>query len=141
MTDTQEFGYKNNSYEAIGGHEGISQLVRRFYEYMDDLPEAKTIRDQHPKQLEESIEKLTFFLSGWLGGPKLYQQKYGHISIPGSHAHLPIGEPEKNAWLNCMKKSIDDQNFSEEFSDYLMKQLTIPANRIVMTSKPSIHES
>ncbi len=124
------FGKADNSFQAAGGIEGINQLVKDFYQLMDELPEAQIIRTMHPENLSSSIDKLSCFLSGWLGGPRLYQEKYGSISIPGVHSHLAIGEGEKIAWLHCMKLAIDRQNYNLEFADYLIYQLSIPAERI-----------
>ncbi|HEX7763167.1 MAG TPA: globin, partial [Cellvibrio sp.] len=65
----------------------------------------------------------------------LYHEKYGSINIPRDHAHLPIGEAERDAWLLCMERAIAKQNYSPEFSTYLLAQLRIPAERIFATSK------
>ena len=65
-------------YNRMGEERGIRALVEKFYYYMDTLPEADGIRKLHPEKLEESIEKLVLFLSGWSGGPPLYVEKYGH---------------------------------------------------------------
>ena len=101
----------------------------------DTLPEAAIIRAMHRQDLTESRDKLTLFLSGWMGGPKLYHEKYGGINIPRSHAHLPIGEAERDAWLLCMKRAIAKQNYRPEFSTYLLTQLSVPAERIFAVSK------
>ena len=77
-----------NPYERLGGEQGVRDLVDRFYDLMDTLPEAKQIRDLHPADLTESRDKLFKFLSGWLGGPSLYINEYGHPRLratgPGS---------------------------------------------------------
>jgi hemoglobin len=74
-------------------------LVDAFYVNMETLPEAETIRNMHPQDLTESRKKLTYFLCGWLGGPKLFSQHYGPISIPSFHKQFPIGFEERDAWL------------------------------------------
>jgi len=125
-----KFGQIDVSFNAAGGVEGVEKLVRDFYDLMDELPQAKTIRKMHPQDLSQSIDKLSRFLCGWLGGPRRYQEKYGSISIPGVHSHLHIGESEKQLWLLCMKKAIAKQNYSSEFSEYLLAQLSIPAERV-----------
>ena len=127
---TKKFGELDASFRATGGVEGIEKLVRDFYALMDELPETKVIRAMHPQDLEGSIDKLSRFLCGWLGGPRRYQEKYGSISIPGVHSHLTIGETEKQAWLFCMQQAIAKQNYSPEFSQYLLTQLSIPAERV-----------
>ena len=61
----------------------------------------------HPGDLTVSIDKLARFLCGWMGGPKRYSEKYGGIAIPPAHSHLPVGESEKQAWLDCMREALD----------------------------------
>jgi hemoglobin len=81
-----------------------------------------------------SLEKSYLFLSGWLGGPKLYAECYGSINIPLAHKHLSVGIEESEAWLFCMQKAIDKQPYEAAFKIYLMKQLRVPAERIRMAS-------
>jgi hemoglobin len=132
------YGFSDNSFIAAGGMEGIRKLVDDFYLEMDTLPQAVIIRKMHKQDLAASRDKLTLFLCGWMGGPKVYQEKYGSINIPRSHAHLPISEAERDAWLLCMERAVARQNYQPEFSAYLLQQLKIPAERIFATSKKSI---
>ncbi len=124
------FGYHDNSYIAAGSFNGIAKLVDDFYDHMERHDFSKKIFEMQPKDINESRRKLTYFLSGWLGGPKLYSKNYGGISIPGVHQHLAIGPEERDAWLECMRLAIDDQPYSPEFSVYLLTQLSVPANRV-----------
>lgn len=123
------YGVGDASFQAAGGEQGIRRLVDDFYDYMDSLPEARTIRAMHPADLEVSRDKLARFLCGWLGGPKLFPQKYGPIAIPRAHGHLPIGRAERDTWLLCMSKAVDRQPYSPDFKKYLLVQLAIPAER------------
>ena len=52
-------------YDALGGDPVVRRLVDRFYEHMDTLPEAGTIRAMHPADLATSRDKLYWFLTGW----------------------------------------------------------------------------
>lgn len=131
MSENDNFGVDDNSYQAAGGLPGLTKLSDAFYQHMDTLPEAKTIRDMHKGDLAESRKKLAFFLSGWLGGPKLYSQNFGSIRIPHAHKHLPIGREEVESWLLCMQKAIDEQPYSQSFKTYLIEQLRVPAERIL----------
>ena len=128
-TKHMKFGEEDASYQAAGGIEGIQQLVNDFYDLMDTLTESATIRALHKKDLSDARKKLSYFLSGWMGGPKLYQEHIGSISIPGFHRKFDIGSAEKDAWLLCMQRAIDRQNYSDEFKTYLLYQLSIPAER------------
>ena len=91
--------------------------------------QARRIRAMHPSDVSVSIDKLARFLSGWTGGPKLYSERYGPIRIPIAHRHLAVDEPERDAWLLCMKKALELQDYPQEFKDFLLQRLSIPAER------------
>lgn len=95
-------------YERIGGEAKIRALTERFYQYMDELPEAYGIRKLHAEDLSHSTQKLYEFLVGWMGGPPLYVEKYGHPMLRRRHLPFPIGENERDQWLYCMRKALDD---------------------------------
>ena len=78
-----------------------------FYDLVEQLPEAKKIRDMHPTDLVESRDKLSHFLCGWLVGPKLYREKYGPIKLSSAHAHLNIGSRQRAAWRSCMQQALE----------------------------------
>ena len=105
-------------YQRLGGEAAIRQLVDRFYELMDTLPQAATIRAMHPEDLTGSREKLFMFLSGWLGGPDLYQQAHGHPRLRMRHMPFPVDEAARDAWMLCMKKALEEL----EVDDDLLKQ-------------------
>lgn len=129
------YGYGDASFLAAGGEAGIRRLVDDFYARMDSDPPAAAIRAMHPSDLTVSRDKLTLFLCGWLGGPRLFRPRYGDISIPGVHAHLAIDEPERDAWLACMHDAVEAQPYDAGFKRYLMRQLAIPAERVRVVSQ------
>ena len=130
MIEKKPFGHEDNSYQSAGAEPGLQKLSEDFYFFMRTLPEAQAILKMHPKDLTKSIEKLALFLCGWLGGPKLFSKKYGPIHIPKFHSHFKIGSSEKEAWLLCMQHAIAQQNYSDDFKEYLLIQLRVPAERI-----------
>lgn len=93
-------------YERIGGEATVRRLVRRFYQLMDELPESYGIRKLHPADLKTSEEKLFMFLSGWMGGPQLYVEKFGHPRLRQRHIHFPIGDAERDQWMLCMTRAL-----------------------------------
>lgn len=95
-------------YEAIGGDPTIRALVRRFYELMDTLPEARACRDVHPPSLARAEEKLYEYLTGYLGGPQLYVEKYGHPRLRSRHFVAPIGTEERDGWILCFQKAMEE---------------------------------
>lgn len=136
MSNTSEaFGHGDASFQAAGGEIGIHKLVEAFYQVMDTLPEVQAIRAMHADDLSDSIDRLAAFLSGWLGGPRRYAEKYGSISIPQAHAHLTIDESLRDEWLLCMQHAAAQQDYSQAFQDYLLAQLAVPAERILRVNQ------
>ena len=95
-------------YELLGGDSAVRQLVDRFYDLMDTVPTYAVIRILHPADLTGSREKLYLFLSGWLGGPPLYAEKFGHPMLRARHLPFAIGIAERDAWLACMRQAMND---------------------------------
>lgn len=95
-------------YERIGGAPAVRALVDRFYDLMDELPAARTVREMHSADLTLSREKLYEFLSGWLGGPALYIEKYGHPRLRARHLPVRIGPAERDQWMLCMRKALEE---------------------------------
>jgi len=127
-----ESGYGSGaaSYNAAGAKEGISRLVDAFYDVMDAAPEARVIRAMHARDLALSREKLKVFLCAWLGGPNEYRARFGPISIPGVHAHLDIGAEERDAWMYCMARAVAEQRWRDDFKEYFMRAIAVPAERV-----------
>ncbi len=104
----------NPHYQRIGGEAGIRALVKRFYELMDSLPEAAEVRALHARSLKGSEEKLFLFLSGWLGGPDLYVEKYGHPRLRMRHMPFAIDSAARDQWMLCMRQAMEDVGLDEE---------------------------
>jgi hemoglobin len=137
FTDKLAYGQLDTSYKAAGEETGLRKLSRDFYELMNELPQAKHIRDMHREDLSLMTDKLTLFLSMWLGGPRTYRDKYSQLGMPAAHRHLVINEAERDAWLICMDQAIEKQEFEESFKEYLKAQFRFPAEMIRKTSKAS----
>ena len=119
----------DNQFRIAGGEEGCMKLANDFYDQMEMLPEARRILLLHPGNLTESRRKLGLFLCGYLNGPERYEEEYGPIQLAPAHAHIPIGTAEKEAWLFCMEKALERQSYPQEFKDFILKRLSLPAER------------
>ena len=93
-------------FSRIGGEAAVRRLVKRFYELMDTLPEAYGIRKLHAADLSAAENKLFMFLCGWLGGPQLYVEKFGHPRLRARHLSFPIGSSEAEQWMLCMRQAM-----------------------------------
>jgi hemoglobin len=95
-------------YQAIGGDGTIRKLVRRFYELMDTLPEASACRAVHPPSLARAEEKLYEYLTGYLGGPPIYTEKYGHPRLRSRHFVASIGAEARDGWILCFRQAMEE---------------------------------
>lgn len=132
----KHFGEGDATYRALGEFEGISRLVHTFYNIMDSDPTFATISAMHRDNDQDKRDKLIFFLCGWTGGKESYRSHFGRsISMPGAHAHLNIGQDERNQWLGCMQKALAQQDYPDDLKNYLLTALAHPADKIVMVSE------
>lgn len=120
-------------YQRIGGDAKVRALVQRFYQLMDELPEAYAIRKLHPADLHGSEDKLYKFLSGWMGGPSLYVEQYGHPMLRARHLPFPIGTVERDQWMLCMNQAlgvvVEDAALRQELSAAFAKVADHMRNR------------
>ncbi|HAN30106.1 MAG TPA: hypothetical protein DCQ06_00780 [Myxococcales bacterium] len=100
-------------YERIGADEGVKALADRFYAVMDSEPRYQSLRAIHPANLSRSIERFYAFLSGFLGGPPIYWQKYGHPRLRMRHGSFPIDRPMARQWVSCMQDALDHSHLDE----------------------------
>lgn len=108
-------------YQALGGEAGVKRLVHRFYELMDELPEAYGVRQLHPSSLEGSAQSLFEFLSGWFGGPPLYMAKKGHPRLRMRHAPYAVTQVMRDEWMTCMTQAIKEQVAESALSERLIE--------------------
>jgi len=95
-------------YELLGGDAKVRELVSRFYDLMDADAGFAGIRKLHRPDLSQAREKLTLFLSGWLGGPQLYTERFGHPMLRARHLPFSIGATERDLWLACMERAMQE---------------------------------
>jgi hemoglobin len=101
-------------YGLLGGDAAVRALVERFYDLMDLEPQYAELRALHAPDLAHAREKLYLFLSGWLGGPSLYIERYGHPMLRRRHLPFPIGVRERDQWMACMEQAMVDQGVADD---------------------------
>lgn len=101
-------------YALLGGETAVRALVERFYDLMDLEPQYAAIRQLHAADLSSAREKLYLFLSGWLGGPGLYLERYGHPMLRARHLPFAIGVRERDQWLACMEQAMAEQGVTDD---------------------------
>ncbi|CCQ10666.1 Hemoglobin-like protein HbO [Pseudoalteromonas luteoviolacea B = ATCC 29581] len=94
-------------YEIMGGEAAVRALANRFYDFMESESMAKELLDMHPQPLDRIREVFFQFLSGWLGGPDLFVEKYGHPRLRMRHMPFSINQSLRDQWMHCMNKALD----------------------------------
>lgn len=117
-------------YHRLGGEATLRAFVQYFYDYMDNLPEVKPVRDIHAADLDHAREALYLFLSGMFGGPPLYMEAYGHPRLRRNHLRFSIGNEERDQWLLCAQKASDNLKLDPLLSNEMMTELTCMANHL-----------
>lgn len=118
-------------YERIGGEAGVRELVRVFYDLVEAEPEGAPLRAMHAqgKGLDHAREAQFLFLSGFLGGPQLYAERFHHANVRQMHGHLAIGDAEAASWLACMEKALE-RTAAGETRQLLMQAFTRVVNAL-----------
>jgi hemoglobin len=135
MTELLSTVHKNNTstYLQLGGEAGIHKLVDRFYELMEVLCEARRVRQMHPPSLAGSADSLFKFLSGWLGGPPLFQQERGHPRLRMRHAPFAVSIVERDEWMLCMRQAINEQVDDAVLNAKLQRMFSEMADHMINT--------
>ncbi len=120
----------NTPYQLLGGEEGVRRLADAFYDAMDELPQSEEIRRMHADNLEDIKEKLFEYLSGWMGGPRLYFEKYGTICLTKPHKPYAINADHRDQWLLCMDTALERIGASDEVKQMLKEPMFMVADMI-----------
>ena len=105
-------------YEAVGGSETFKTLVERFYAAVEsDL----LLRPLYPEEdLSSATERLTLFLIQYWGGPDTYSARRGHPRLRLRHQPFPIGQAERDAWLEHMTAAVNSLDLNPEVRKELL---------------------
>ncbi|AZZ96589.1 group II truncated hemoglobin [Pseudoalteromonas sp. R3] len=118
-------------YEIIGGEAGTRALANRFYDIMESDPYAKPLYDMHPLPLDRIRQVFFEFLSGWLGGPDLFAEQYGHPRLRMRHMPFTINKDLRDQWMYCMDKALDQEVDNPLLREGLRKSLAQLATHMI----------
>ena len=121
MTETD---VKITMFERIGGPVTIDRLVEAFYDRVDTLPEAATIRAMHgPDLARHEASSSGISASGPAGRSSIPSRRATRGCASGTW--IRIGNAERDAWLLCMRgaleQSIADEAARQELYDAMAK--------------------
>ncbi|GLU47921.1 hypothetical protein Nans01_22720 [Nocardiopsis ansamitocini] len=93
-------------FEAAGGEETFTRLVRRFYQGVAADP---VLRPMYPEEdLGPAEERFRLFLIQYWGGPRTYNEQRGHPRLRMRHFPFRIGALERDHWLAHMRAAVDE---------------------------------
>jgi hemoglobin len=108
-------------FETIGGEARIREMVDRFYDLMELEPRFALLRAAHPPSLDNARDRLAWFLTGWMGGPDHYIERFGHPRLRARHLPFAIGTQERDQWLQAMAWAMEDVGIAEDLRLRLME--------------------
>jgi hemoglobin len=117
-----------SAFELMGGEAGVRALVDSFYDRMSLDERFADILALHPVPLDGSRDKLYWFLCGWMGGPDLYIERFGHPRLRARHLPYPIASRERDQWLLCMAEAMADVNVPQPLFDRLLESFSSTAD-------------
>ncbi len=100
-------------FDVIGGASAPARTGRPLLR--PDGPGAGIRRASTPcirPRCDGSRDKLFWFLSGWMGGPDLFVERFGHPRLRARHLPYAIGIEERDQWLRCMAWAMQDMQAS-----------------------------
>jgi len=101
-------------YQRLGEERGVEAIAKNLYEWMAELPEAAYIHSLHQMETSEVRNRLVAFLTRFFDGPDRYREQYGEPMMRRRHMHIPIGPAERDAWMLCMHKSLQENVADDE---------------------------
>ncbi|MDO6619116.1 MULTISPECIES: group II truncated hemoglobin [unclassified Shewanella] len=121
---------QSNAYDLIGGEKTIRLIAQNFYQQMQSREDTQPLLAIHRAPIKDSQQKLFEFLSGWLGGPQLYQQKYGHPALRARHMPFDIDQTMVDQWLTCMEQAIAEAIKKPEHQQVIFQAISQLANNM-----------
>jgi hemoglobin len=112
-------------YEYMGGETTIRKIVETFYPLVQSHPLLAPI---FPEDITPVMEKQFLFLTQFFGGPPLYTMQYGHPMMRARHLPFPVTPSRAEAWLDCMRRALEEVIPSEELRSIILNRLSGPAH-------------
>ena len=118
----------NSLYERVGGDQFFFELVDSFYAGVAKDP---VLRPLYPADLAPPNRRLALFLIQYWGGPRTYSDERGHPRLRMRHVRFPIGQREREAWLNHMRSAVEQSSAAARERQALMDYFTNAASSLV----------
>ena len=87
---------------AVMGEANIFAMIEDLYREL----EQSSLRALFPADMVKASQKSAAFFVGLLGGPPLYQQRYGNPMMRARHMPFMIDEAARQEWLACFERTL-----------------------------------
>ena len=111
------WGDADTPYLELGGETRVRLLVDAFYDIIEES--SPVLRAMLPANTKNTRKKLFMYLSGWLGGPPLYEEQWGHPRLRMRHFPFSIGQAEADEWMRCMRAAMEETEVEEPLLSFL----------------------
>ncbi len=128
-TATHPWGDEASPYIQLGGDHAVNALANSFYDVVEES--SPTLQAMLPKNTVNTRRKFYMYLSGWLGGPPLYEMKWGHPQLRRRHMPFPIGAEEAAEWMRCMREAIAREEIGDPLASFLDSRLSPLADHMI----------
>ncbi|QEY23713.1 group II truncated hemoglobin [Neisseria animalis] len=110
-------------YNLLGADKGVDEIVTRFYDLMDLEPQYAELRQTHGETLDYARDRLFKFLSGWLGGPPLYEEAHGHPRLRQRHMPFEVDMQTRNQWIACFAQALRELAVQTDYAEAVLIRL------------------
>ena len=86
------------------GEANIFRMMEDFYRQL----EQSSLRPLFPADMLEASRRSAAFFVGLLGGPPLYQQRFGNPMMRARHLAFVITPRAREEWLACFERVLAD---------------------------------
>ncbi len=117
-------------YDALGGAETLRRLVETFYPKVQADP---LLAPLFPADIDPVMEKQYLFLTQFFGGEPLYSEQHGHPMMRARHMHVEVTAERAEAWLDCMRRALEEISVEEPLRLAVLERLRGPAYHFVNT--------
>lgn len=117
----------------IGGEDTVRDLVERFYDLVETLPEGAQILHLHFRGhgLAHVRGEQFEFLTAFFGGRRTFAERHGHMNLREMHAHVPIRPEDAEDWLYCMDLALTDTGVAEPLRGQIFQTFGRAARMLV----------
>ena len=86
------------------GNEGIFRMLSDFYRRL----EASSIRRLFTEDMQAASRRSAAFYVQLLGGPRMYNERYGAPMMRRRHLPFDIDEPARVVWRDCFYDTLEN---------------------------------